>query len=247
MTDLWCSCSFNLCVCVRPAAAAAAAAAAVCPPTLQLVGPRLSLAAEATCTLRALLAGSPQRAALAADAGLAPLIVQVRVGVFVLWCIGTSAVCWDNLPAHACSHTPPAPPACSRMPSHAVPAPAPTCLSHPIPSHPMLYSACACTCACAIPPAAAVRHQPGARHSSRRRAHPPGQQLPGQHTAPGSPSSVRPNRPLARVCSTQPVTRPRPQEQHRLCCCCQPGRWTSGGGGAGGVGLRPAPLTACCC
>ncbi len=60
----WCRC---YCCCVLPLC--------VC---WQLVGPRLSLAAEATCTLRALLAGSPQRAALAADAGCVPLIVQVR-------------------------------------------------------------------------------------------------------------------------------------------------------------------------
>jgi hypothetical protein len=45
--------------------------------SLQLLGPRLSLAAEATGMLRTLVADNPRRAVLAAEAGIAPLIVQV--------------------------------------------------------------------------------------------------------------------------------------------------------------------------
>jgi hypothetical protein len=61
-----------------PADAADRHACAVCVCcTAQLVGPRLSLAFEATCTLRALLVDSPERAAAAVQAGAAPLLIQV--------------------------------------------------------------------------------------------------------------------------------------------------------------------------
>jgi hypothetical protein len=52
---------------------------AACVPALQLVGPRLSLAMEATAALRCLLEGSSAAQQQAAAAGATPLLVQVGV------------------------------------------------------------------------------------------------------------------------------------------------------------------------